>query len=274
MALLFGAEVVHLIANSIRLAVLLESRTDSAHQVAGWLDLFSNLPLLAAAAFGFLAFSAGGRERIWWLRRAFLLAALGVAISFASSVLEYGALESSPPEGMNLALLASCAATFALTAGFYSAASAVRDGSLRRASLVLGVAQLFIGLSSWAYTLAYSDYPHYGAFTRGLAIEGFGAFAAGLSLLYAASAFRGAVEEGEEWILERERRLFAAAGALGLSFLLISLGEAQRAAVLTTLGYLASSAVAGWLFALVHLLAAAAFFCAARGFRAEAARPA
>lgn len=270
MALLFGVGVFRLIADSIRLADLIESRVSEAHRVAGWLDLISNLPLLAAAAFAFFAFLGVGRERAWWLRRALLLAASGFAIAFIASVLDYGALGSPSPEGMNLALLAACVATFAFAAASFLAASAVRDGSLRWPSLVLGVAQLFVGLSSWAFTLAYSAYPHHDAFARGLVCEGFGAIAAGLALFYAAAAFKGKTGARDGRSSGRERRLFLAAGVLGLSFLLIGLGEAQRAAGTTALGYAESAAVAGWIFTLALLVEAAAFLCAAFGFKAAA----
>jgi hypothetical protein len=269
MALLFGAGVFRLIADSIRLTDLLESRVSEAHRVVGWLDLISNLPLLAAAAFGFFAFLAVGRERAWWLRRALLLATLGFAIAFIARVLDYGAIESSPPEGMNLALLAACVATFTFAAGSFLAASAVGDGSLRWPSRVLGVAQLCVGLSSWAFTLAYTAYPHHDAFARGLVVEGFGAIAAGLALFYAAAAFKNEPGARGGRLLGRERRLFLAVGALGLSFLLIGLGEAQRAAGTTALGYAESAAVAGWIFALALFVEAAAFLCAALGFKAR-----
>jgi len=274
MALLFGAGVFRLIADSIRLTDLLESRVSEAHRVAGWLDLISNLPLLAAAAFGFFAFLAAGRERAWWLRRGLLLAALGFAVAFIVSVIEYGAIEGSPPEGTELAFLASCVATFAFAAGSFLAASAVRDGSLRWPSRVLGVAQLCVGLSSWAFTLAYSGYSHHDAFTRGLLVEGFGAIAAGLALFYAATAFKDGTGARDGGSPGRERRLFLAAGALGLSFLLIGLGEAQHAAGTTALGYPESAAVAGWIITLVLIVEAAAFLCAALGFKAAAEPPA
>jgi hypothetical protein len=270
MALLFGAGVLRLIADSIRLTDLIESRVSEAYRVSGWLELISNLPLLAAAAFGFFAFLAAGRERAWWLRRALLLAASGFAIAFIASVLDYAAIESSPPEGMNLALLAACVATFASAAASFLAASAVKDGSLRRPTRVLGVAQLCVGLSSWAFTLVYSNYPHHNAFARGLVIEGFGAIAAGLALFFAATAFKEETGARDGRESGRESRLFLAAGALGLSFLLIGLGEAQRAAGTTALGYAESAAVAGWIFALVLLIEAAAFLCAALGFKAAA----
>jgi hypothetical protein len=270
MALLFGAGVLRLIADSIRLADLLESRPSEAHRVAAWLDLISNLPLLAAAAFGFFAFLATGRERAWWLRRALLLAALGFAIAFLASVLDYGAIESSPPEGLNLALLAACAANFAFAAGSFLAASAVRNGSLRWPSLVLAVAQLCVALSSWAFTLAYSTYSHHDAFARGLLLEGFGAVAAGLALFYAAAAFKDETGIKGGQLPGRERRLFLVAAALGLSFLLIGLGEAQRAAGTTAFGFTESAAVASWIFTLALLVEAAAFLSAAFGFRAAA----
>jgi hypothetical protein len=273
MALLFGSQVLHLIADSIRLPLLLESRASEAHRIAGWLYLISNLPLLAAAAFGLFAFLAGGNERTWWLRRALLLASLGFAIAFIANVFEYGAIKSTPQDALSLALLATCVASFGLAAGAYLAAPAVRNGSLRWSSRVLAVAQLCVALSSWAYVSAYSDYPHHDAFARGLLIEGFGAFMAGLALFYAGSAFRPATD-GEGRMPEREKRLFLAAAALGLSVLLIGLGEAQRAAGVTALGYLTSSAVVDSIFALGQLVVAAAFLCAARGFRAAAGPPA
>jgi|GEM_PF-5414209 len=273
MALLFGTGVLRLIADSIRLTDLLESRVREAYRVAGWLDLISNLPLLAATAFGFFAFLAVGAERAWWLRRALLLATAGFAVAFFASVIDYGAIEGSAPEGMNLALLTACVGTFALTAASFLAASAVRNGSLRWPSRILGLGQLCVALSSWAFTLAYSAYPHHDAFARGLVVEGFGAIVAGLAFFYAATAFKDETEGGRDWLPARERRLFLAAGALGLSFLLIGLGEAQRAAGTTALGYAESAAVGGWILALALLVEATAFACAALGFRAAAEPP-
>src|SRR3954451_1686244 len=257
MVLLFAAELLHLIGDSIRLALLLESRVSDADKIAGWLNLIADLPLLAAVSFGLFAFIAKGNERAWWLRRAFLFATFGFAIAFLASVFNYATIEDSPREGMNLALLAACVATFAFCAGFFLAVPAdskttggeeqgTRNTKLRWSSRGLGVALLSTGLSSWAYTLAYSAYLHHAAFTRGLLIEGLGAFAAGLSFLYAATAFgRGATEEDS--LRQRERRLFFAARALGLSLLLVGLGEAQRAAGTTAIGYPESAAVSDWI---------------------------
>lgn len=270
MALLFGAGVLRLIADSIRLTDLIESRVSEADRVVGWLDLISNLPLLGAAAFGIFAFLAAGRERACWLRRALLLATLGFAVGFIASVLNYGAIGSSPPEGMNLALLAACAASFAFAAGSFLAAGAIGDGSLRWPGQVLGIGQLCVGLSSWAFTLAYSSYPHHDAFARGLVVEGFGAVAAGLALFYAAAAFKDPIPGAGGRLPGRERRLFFAVSALGLSFLVIGVGEAQRAAGTTALGYAESGAVAAWIFALALVVEAAAFLCVALGFRAAA----
>ncbi|HSC21575.1 MAG TPA: hypothetical protein VLC07_07590 [Solirubrobacterales bacterium] len=202
-----------------------------------------------------------------------LAAALGFAVAFIASVIEYGAIESSAPEGMNLALLAACAATFAFAAGFFLAAGAIDEGRLRWPSQVLAIGQLCIGISSWAFALAYSAYSDQDAFVRGFVVEGFGAIAAGLALFYAAPAFGGETGEGDGRSLHREKRLFLAAGGLGISFLLLGLGDAQRAAGTTALGYAESAAVAAWIFTLVLFIEAAAFLCAAFGFRAAAEPP-
>jgi hypothetical protein len=283
MVLLFSSQVLHLIADSIRLPLLLESRVSDADKIAGWLNLIADLPLLAAASFGLFAFLTGGNERAWWLRRALLLATLGLAIAFIASVFDYAAIEDSPRDGMNLALLAACVAAFAFCAGLCLAVPAAskaggaegrstRNAKLRWSSRLLGIALLSTGLSSWAYTLAYSTYPHNAAFTRGLIVEGFGAVATGLSLLYAATAF-GREAEVKDGLLRRERRLFLAACAIGVSLLLLGLGEAQRAAGITALGYLESAAVSDWTFAIARICEAAAFLYAARGFKFAAARP-
>jgi hypothetical protein len=209
-----------------------------------------------------------GRERAWWLRRALLLATLGFAISFLASVVDYGAIESLSPESMNLALLAACVASFALAAGSFLAAGAISEGRLRWPSQVLGIGQLCVGLSSWAFALAYSVFSHNDALTRGLVVKGFGAIFAGLALFYVATAFKDEIGTTGDRLSGRERRLYIGAGALALSFLLIGLGEAQRAAGTTALGYV-ESAVAAWIFTLVLLVEAAAFLCAAFGFKAQ-----
>lgn len=224
MAVLVGAQVLHLIADSIRLPLLLESRVSDAYRITGWLDLISNLPFLAAASFGVVAFLAGRDERSGWLRHALLLAAFGSAVSFVSSVVELAALEGSQPEGTNLALLSACLETFTLTAGFLVAASAfaaegnaevrARDGKLKRAGRVLGAALLLAALSAWADNLAFSAYAHHDRFGLGLVIEGLGAVAVALSLFYGASAFGAAGPAAEDSLQRRERRLFVAAGAL------------------------------------------------------------
>lgn len=280
MALLACALVLHLVGDSMRLTLLLDSRTSDAHRIAGWLSVISTLPLLAGASFGIVAFAAGRVGRRRWLSWALLLAGLGFALGFISSVFEYAALEDSAPEGMNLGLLATCLETFALTAGFLLAAAAIsersgedqvdaRDRRLRWPGQLLGIGLLFAGLASWAFTLAYSTYPHHDVFSRGLITEGFGAFAAGLALLYAAFAFSGGKAVSEEArIARREKRLAAGVLALGLSFLLVALGEVGRASGITALGYPESSAVADWALALSRILEAAAFLVAARGFGA------
>lgn len=283
MVLLICAQVLHLVADSIRLAISLESRSvNGADQAASWLIVIANLPLLAAASLGLVSFLAGRGEWKRWLRWGLLLAAFSYAIVFISSVVEFAALESSPPDGTKLALLAAALGAFALAAGFLLAGSVfakegeeqatARDRRLRWAARVLGAALLLGGLSAWAYVRVYSGYGHHGQFSNGLMIEGFGAFAAGLSLFYAAGAFgSGRSRAAGSGRPRRERRLFLGAVALGLSFLLVGLGEAERAAGTTALGYPESIAIAGWIFVLFRGFEAAAVFFAGRGLRAAAA---
>jgi hypothetical protein len=279
MAILLSAQVLHLIGNSIRLPLVLESRAGDIYRIVSWLDLISNLPFLAAASFGVVAFLAGGGERSWWLRHALLFAAFGFALTFVSSVVELASLEGSQPEGMKLALLSACLETFALTAGFIVAASAfagegdpemlTRNGKLKRAGLIFGTALLLAAVSAWAYDLAFSTYAHHDdRFGLGLIIEGFGAMAVALSLFYGATAFGAADSSVEDSIQRRERRLFIAVIALAASYSVVALGEAVHAAGITALGYPESSAIAGWIFASFRLGVVAAFLCAARGFKA------